>query len=125
MSTPDPRRLPRRVAVRGWRVVRFLLFFGWEFLRANVEVLWEIVAPQRRSVPAIIAVPLRSRTGREIVTMANLITLTPGTLTLEVALDPPTLYVHGMFAPDAATFVAQLHQLETRMLAALRPVDRE
>jgi multicomponent Na+:H+ antiporter subunit E len=105
-------------------VVRFGLWFGWEFLLANIGVLWEIMAPRRRSVPAIVAVPLRSRTGWEIVTMANLITLTPGTLTLEVALDPPTLYVHGMFAPDAATFVAQLHDLESRMLAALRPVDQ-
>jgi multicomponent Na+:H+ antiporter subunit E len=105
-------------------VVRFGLWFGWEFLLANIGVLWEIMAPRRRSVPAIVAVPLRSRTGREIVAMANLITLTPGTLTLEVALDPPTLYVHGMFAPDAAAFVAQLHDLERRMLAALRPVDR-
>jgi multicomponent Na+:H+ antiporter subunit E len=117
-------RWPYRVAVRSARVVRFGVWFGGEFLLANLQVLWEIMRPRRRSVPAIVAVPLRSRTGREIVTMANLLTLTPGTLTLEVALDPPTLYVHGMFAADAAAFVAQLQEMERRMLAALRPVDQ-
>lgn len=117
-------RWPYRVAVRVWRVGTFVLWFSWEFLLANLQVLWEIMRPHPRSAPAIVAVPLDSRTGREIVTMANLLTLTPGTLTLEVALDPPTLYVHGMFASDAAAFVAELQEMEARMLAALRPVDR-
>lgn len=112
----------RRGAVRTGRVVSFMVYFGREFLLANLEVLWEVVRPHRQAAPAIIEVPLRSRTEREVVTMANLITLTPGTLTLEVVLDPPTLYVHGMFADDPAEFLARLRRLERRMLTALRPV---
>jgi multicomponent Na+:H+ antiporter subunit E len=116
-------RLPRRFAVRGWRVASFLVYFGREFLVANAQVLRESLLPGRRSVPAIVAVPLRSRTSREIVTIANLVTLTPGTLALELDLDPPMLYVHGMFVTDPAAFLADLRQLEARMLGAFRPAD--
>jgi multicomponent Na+:H+ antiporter subunit E len=117
-----PAEWPRRVAVRAWRVGRFAVYFGGQMLRANLTVLWEILRPRRQAAPAILAVPLASRTRREVVTMANLVTLTPGTLTLEVVLDPPTLYVHGMFASDPERFLADLLSLEARLLTALRPV---
>jgi multicomponent Na+:H+ antiporter subunit E len=113
----------RRVLIRCWRIGGFALYFAREFLLANLMVLGEILRPRGRAVPAIIEVPLRCRRPVEVVSLGNLISLTPGTLTLEVALDPPTLYVHGMFAGDAAAFVSQLRAMEDRMLLAMRPVD--
>jgi multicomponent Na+:H+ antiporter subunit E len=115
--------LPRRVAVRAWRIAAFTLSFAWEFVVSNATVLREILTPGTRVSPAIVALPLRCRTAVEIVSLANLITLTPGTLTLEVVQEPPTLYVHGMFARDPGAFLRQLSDLEGRMLAAMRPVD--
>lgn len=103
------------------RVLSFVVFFAWEFLRANGEVLWDIVRPRSQVAPALVALPLRARTRLEIVSMTNLITLTPGTLTVEVAEDPPTLYVHGMFAGDPDRFIESLQALEDKLLAALRP----
>jgi multicomponent Na+:H+ antiporter subunit E len=112
--------LLHRSAVRGWRIAGFTVYFAREFVVANVMVLREVLGPRSRAAPAIIAVPLRCDRPVEIVSMGNLISLTPGTLTLEVALDPPTLYVHGMFAADPTAFVAQLHDLESRLLRAMR-----
>lgn len=114
-----------RAAIRTSRIVSFVGFFAFEFLRSNAQVLVEIFRPRRRGLPAVVAVPLRATRNVEIVSVSNLIALTPGTLTLEVALDPPTLYVHGMFAHAPEAFVADLHDLEDRLLAAMRPVDRE
>lgn len=125
--TPRPRPAPRphllrRLVVRTWRVVRFVGYFGWQFLVSNATVLWEIITPGTAVSPAIIAVPLASRRRVEIVSIANLVTLTPGTLTVELVRDPPVLYVHGMFVRDPGGVRADLARLETMMLAALRPV---
>lgn len=119
--------LPRRVAVRGWRVVGFAGYFSYEFVKSNVVVLREILAwPGRsRAVPGIVAIPLRCRSHLEIVSLANLLTLTPGTLVIEVALGPPMLYVHGMFTADPDDFTDQIRRLEDRLLRALRPVGAE
>jgi multicomponent Na+:H+ antiporter subunit E len=119
--TAQPHLL-RRTAVRTWRIVRFVIYFGWEFLLSNAAVLWEILTPGDGTTPAIIAAPLRSRSRMEIVSFANLITLTPGTLSVELLRDPPVIYLHGMFVRDVDAFLAQLRRLEDRMLAALRPV---
>lgn len=116
-------RLVQRTVRRTWRIVVFVLYFGWEFLVSNAAVLWEILTPGLRATPAIIAAPLRSRTRIEIVSFANLITLTPGTLSVELVRDPPVIYLHGMFVHDPDAFLANLQRLEDRMLAALRPVE--
>lgn len=111
-----------RTGVRTARVIGFAGYFAYEFLKSNLVLLREILRPRPHAAPAIVALPLRCRTRLEAVFLANLITLTPGTLTLEVAEDPPTLYVHGMFAGDLEGFRTDLRDLEDRMLRALRPV---
>jgi multicomponent Na+:H+ antiporter subunit E len=111
----------RRAARRGARTVAFLGYYSLLFLRANLAVAWEIVTPGSGLAPAVVRLPLRSRTPLEIVSLAHLISLTPDTLVLEVAADPPVLLIHGMHAGDPATFLAGLTHLEDRLLAVLRP----
>ncbi len=112
----------RRALIRSWRVVFFVTHYGYEFVYSNFLVLREVVRPRRHSAPAVVTLPLRCRTPLEVVFLANAINLTPGTLTLEIMVDPPTLFVHGMFAADPTAFVAQLRAIEQRLLRALRPV---
>jgi len=82
----------------GWRRVGaglgLLFFFLWELLLANLRVAATVVAPRGRLRPGILAVPLALRSDAAITLYANLITLTPGTLSLDVSPDRRTLYVH-------------------------------
>lgn len=52
--------------------------------------------------------------------MANLISLTPGTLSLDVDEDGSALFVHVMYLDDEAETLAQLKTLETRLLELMR-----
>lgn len=115
----------RRALVRLWRLVALVGYFSYEFVVSNLMVLREIYRLRPRAAPALLEIPLRCRTRLEIVSLGNLVGLTPGTLTIEAVLDPPTLYVHGMFASDPAAFRQQLARLEDYLLGALRPVTDE
>lgn len=110
------------------RVGRLLAFAGY-FARMLVVANWEVVAdlltPGSRLQPGIVALPLRCRSAGEITLLSDLITLTPGTLTIDVSEDLGVLYVHGMYAPDAEAFRAELTDLETRMLHAVRLADHQ
>ncbi|GAB3652782.1 Na+/H+ antiporter subunit E [Glycomyces tarimensis] len=101
-------------------MLAFALYFTWELISANAALTWDILTPSSRLAPGIARFPLRCRTRFEIAFLANLISLTPGTLTLAVRRDPPMLYVHGMYAPDPERFRERLRVLESRMLAAVR-----
>jgi multicomponent Na+:H+ antiporter subunit E len=119
VSGPSP-VLARLALGRAVRAAAFAGYFTLLFLRANAAVVWEIVTPRSRLAPAVVWLPLRSRTAQEITTLAYLINLTPGTLVLEASEVPPVLLIHGMHAGDPAAFLATLAHLEDRMLGVAR-----
>lgn len=84
--------------------VGLLCYFLIELVKANVHVAWEILGPRLTMTPGVVAVPLDLKTPFAITLLANLITLTPGTLTMEVSEDHSTLYVHGMYVSDPDRF---------------------
>ena len=90
-STP----LSRTVRVVPFAVLYVLVFLK-ELLTANVDVAYRVMAPSMPIEPAVVEVPLRVRTDAAITTIANSITLTPGTLTMDHDSDTNTLYVHSI-----------------------------
>lgn len=71
-----------------------------EIIKANILVAKIVLSPKINIKPGIIAVPLRTRTNGGITAIANTITLTPGTLTIDVSDDRSVLYVHSIDASD-------------------------
>ena len=107
-----------RVPVRVGPMLRFGLLFGWSLVKASAAVAWEVVTPGSRINEGIVAVPLRTTSPGLITLIANAVSLTPGTLTLEVGHDPPTLYVHVLQLRAIEDVRADVHHLEDVALAA-------
>jgi len=106
---------------KSFEFVRFALFFLWELLLANLRVAYDVVTPKVHMRPSILAIPLEARTDEEITLLAGLITLTPGTLSIEVSADRRTLFIHAMFVDDADEFRRELKDgFERRLLEVLR-----
>ena len=89
-----------RYAVRFFRAIGLIGFFLIELALSSVRVAIDVLKPEMTMTPAVIAVPLDVRSDAEITLLANLISLTPGTLSLDVADDKPCLYVHAMYGED-------------------------
>jgi multicomponent Na+:H+ antiporter subunit E len=82
------------------QVVDFILYFLWELVKANVRVTYEVLTPTHHMLPGVIAIPLDLETDLEILVLTSLITLTPGTLSLDISEDRKILYIHAMFIED-------------------------
>ncbi len=107
--------------VRLTRLPGFALFFLKELLVANLKVAATVIAPAGRLRPAIVAVPLAVDRDAEIALLANLITLTPGTLSLDVSPDRRTLYVHAMATGGPDELRQEIKQgFERRILEVFR-----
>jgi len=87
---------------RVWYWIKLLVMFHYELIVSSVQVLWDIVTPMHHSRPAIVDMPLDVKTDTGILLVTNLISLTPGTLSIDVSPDRKTLKVHAMFADDPA-----------------------
>ena len=86
------------------RVAGLAGFFLWELIRANLRLAVDVATPRFHMKPGIVAVPLDARKDSEVLLLAALINLTPGSVALDVSADRTTLYVHVMYidTPEAA-----------------------
>ena len=86
------------------RVLGLAAFFLWELVRANVRLAVDVATPSYHMKPGIVAVPLDATRDSEILLLAMLINLTPGSVALDVSPDRKVMYVHVMYidTPEAA-----------------------
>ena len=114
------RLLPHKDESYGRKVFSVISFGGY-FLKilivANLQVAREVCTPGFQMTPAIIRYDVSDLTGFQITSLANAITLTPGTLSVDVTDDENTLYVHCMYAKDRDEAVRGLDELRDRLMA--------
>lgn len=107
------RKLPQSIG--------FVAFIVWQLILSNLRVAYDVITPAANRCPSVIGVPLDATTDAEITLLANLITLTPGTLSLDLSADRKILYVHAMFADDREAFCREIKDgFERRVLELLR-----
>ena len=97
---------------RVWHWLKLIVMFHYELIVSSAQVLWDIVTPRHRARPALIDMPLDAKSDAGILLVTNLISLTPGTLSIDVSADRKTLQIHAMFADDRE---AVIHALKSGM----------
>jgi multicomponent Na+:H+ antiporter subunit E len=103
--------LGRVVRATPWAVV-YVAIFVRELLTANVDVAYRVIAPSLPIHPRVVEVPLRVESDLAVTTIANSITLTPGTLTMDHDGETNTLYVHTIAGRDRESVVAPIRTWE-------------
>lgn len=110
-----------RYAEKLLRGVEFAAFFLGQLALSSLRVATDIVTPSHRARPAVVAVPLDAKSDAEITLLANLVSLTPGSLSIDVSDDRRTLFVHVMFLDDPETTRREIKEgFERRVLELLR-----
>jgi multicomponent Na+:H+ antiporter subunit E len=101
--------------------LRLIALFIKELVLSALQVAWLVVQPKLRLRPGFIAYPLTVTSDVQITLLANLITLTPGTLSVDVSEDRKTLFIHAIDIPDREALVGRIAAgFETRILRAVR-----
>jgi multicomponent Na+:H+ antiporter subunit E len=87
-----------------YRAIALAGFFLWELVRANLRLALDVATPSYQMKPGIVAIPLEATRDAEILLLAMMINLTPGSVALDVSDDRTLMYVHVMYmeSPDAA-----------------------
>ncbi|HEY9020254.1 MAG: Na+/H+ antiporter subunit E [Paracoccaceae bacterium] len=98
-------------------IVEFILIVLWDIVVANIVVAKTILFTRNASMhPTWITIPLDLRTPEAITVLAGTITMTPGTVSSDVAADGRSLLVHCLNAPDPDAVVADIKQRYERRL---------
>ena len=85
---------PRRVAY----AIAYVPYFLWAMIMANLDVAYRVLHPARPIRPGIVHCKTVLKTNPGKLALANSITLTPGTITLDV--DGDDYFIHWIWVPD-------------------------
>jgi multicomponent Na+:H+ antiporter subunit E len=106
---------------RARRVISLMVMFVYELVLSSVRVAIMVLNPKMELKPGIFAYPLKVDRDFEITLLANLITLTPGTLSVDVSDDRRTLYIHTVDCTDPDSLREDIADgFERKILEAFR-----
>ncbi|MFN4169062.1 MAG: Na+/H+ antiporter subunit E [Pannonibacter phragmitetus] len=106
---------------RASRVIGLILLFLYELVMSAWRVARIVIRPKLDLNPGFIAFPLTVESDFEIALLANLITLTPGTLSVDVSEDRKVLYIHCIDVPDPEGTITDIRNgFERKIMEAFR-----
>ncbi|MEX0928848.1 MAG: Na+/H+ antiporter subunit E [Balneolales bacterium] len=105
-----------------WRAIGLGIYFLKELFVSSIRVAVDVVKPGFNMRSGVVAIPLDARTDMEITMLANMISLTPGTLSLDVSDDRTKLYIHAMYIDTDVEAVRKEVKsgMERRLLRVVR-----
>ena len=103
------------------KIIGFVFYFIYEMLKANLQVAYDVITPNYFMKPGIVKYPLYARSDFEINLLSTVISLTPGTLIIDVSNDKQVLFIHVMYLRDKDAFIRQIKNgFERRLLEIIR-----
>jgi multicomponent Na+:H+ antiporter subunit E len=88
--------LPRSEVRRLERALSLLGYLLWQIVLANIRLTRDVLSVPHRIRPGIIQLPLAVTADGEILLLAAMINITPGSVALDVSSDRKSMYVHIM-----------------------------
>ena len=123
---------PRAHTLHPFALVRLVAVFVWRLLSSSATVVLAVLAPTpARLRSGVVGVPLTHPSPLVATIVADAISLTPGTLTLEVRYpngdgsspsEPPMLYIHVLGLSDPTAIRDDVRKLERLVVSAITPL---
>ncbi len=89
-------------------IIRLGLIVLWDIVLSNIDVARRILGPESAITPSFVWVPLELTDPHAILSLAGIITMTPGTLSADLSPDRRYLLVHAFNVDDEAALIAQI-----------------
>ena len=95
------------IIIRIFRLLIFIVYYLKELVLSSLYVAYDIMTPKDLMRPGIVEVPIDLKSDTAIIALANLISMTPGSLTVDMTPDKKKLFIHAMYLHDKEKFIAK------------------
>jgi multicomponent Na+:H+ antiporter subunit E len=107
--------------IRLFAILRLIVLLAYDTVHSSLLLAWDVLSPKDYSTVRILTFTTRAESDLELLLLTCAITLTPGSLTLDVSDDRRTLLIHAMYAADAEGVLRDIRErYETPLLTAMR-----
>lgn len=95
---------------RVFAAFKLIALFIKELIMSNIDVVKVLLSPKFEIEPGIIEVPTQLKSDWELTLLASLISLTPGTLSMDFSEDKKSIFVHSIHVPDKEQMIREIHE---------------
>mgnify|MGYP000954799690 CR=1 FL=1 len=96
-------------------IPEFILFYLVKLVQSNLYMAYVILSPKMKTNPGFMEVPLRLRTSAGLLLFSNLISMTPGTLSVDISDDRKMMLVHVLLKGDEKKIFAEIEKIQKRI----------
>jgi multisubunit Na+/H+ antiporter MnhE subunit len=96
-------------------IPEFVLFYLAKLIQSNLYMAYVILSPKMKTNPGLIEVPRKLRTSAGLLLFSNLISMTPGTLRVDISDDRKTMLVHVLLKGDEKKIFAEIEKIQKRI----------
>lgn len=98
----------RRYLLKIKIIICLVAGLGWQIIWSSLKVMYWIMNPNIRLSPGVVHFPLQIKDPLAITLLSYAITLTPGTLTLDISEDRSVLYLHTLFDGHQEKLISEI-----------------
>lgn len=96
--------------------IKFLMYYLLKLVQANVYIAYDILTPKMHTNPGFVWIPLRVKSDIGILLLSNLLSMTPGTLTVDIRLDKSELLVHCLYNVSDGKVVEEIEEMQNKII---------
>ena len=102
------------------RLLYFPFYYVWEIIAGALRISWDVLHPRPKLAPVLVRVPVEKLSARQRLVLAALVTMTPGTLSVDLLDEADQLVVHGLYdAKDPEALLATIRNRYQPVVAKL------
>jgi multicomponent Na+:H+ antiporter subunit E len=111
-----------KIFIQFIRLLGFMAFYFKEVLLSNLKVAKDVLSPNPTFNCGIVEVPVKKLNDFGVAWLANMVSMTPGTLSLTYDSEKSSLCIHTMYMDDEASFIKSIQeQYENRIARIIQP----
>jgi len=95
--------------------IEFMLFYLLQLVQSNIYIAYDILTPKFKGTPDIIKVPLQIKSDFGLLVFTNLLSMTPGTLTIDICPEKKEVLVHVLYSKNKEAVLSEINKIQRKI----------
>lgn len=97
-------------------IAEFIVFYIIRLVQSNIYIAYDILTPKMHTNPGLIKVPITLKSDIALLLFSNLVSMTPGTLSIDITEDKKYLWVHVLYKKSEEGVLNNIQEIQERII---------
>ncbi|MBN2486980.1 MAG: Na+/H+ antiporter subunit E [Bacteroidales bacterium] len=104
-----------KIIAKTYNILSFIFFYLLKLIESNLYIAYDILTPKMHVKPGMIEVPITIRSDFGILLFSNLLSMTPGSLSIDISVDKKQMKVHILYNNNEQKSLKEIENIQERI----------